>query len=83
MNTNDKITIMQIALKKMAKYIRENPPAALFSSKSIPFEIQIALLAGGSTEDPDGERYLAYFLNEATKEYKGYANDTLQTKSEK
>lgn len=75
----DRINIMQIALKKMAKYMRENPPAALISSKSksIPFEIQIYLLAGGSSEDPEGERYLGYFLNEAKKEYEETQNDSL------
>ena len=60
--------ILKLAFLKACEYIRENPPGSI--STTIPFESQIALLAGGSKEDPKGLRYATYFLKEAEKDWK-------------
>lgn len=63
---DEKYYILLNAALKMAKMLRENPPGV--SQTTIPFDIYVALIANGYNDDPEGYRFLNYFLNEAQKE---------------
>lgn len=58
------VKILFIALKKACKFIRENPPANIEAYNS---EILFKALITGA-DDPDGEEYIYYFLDQALKE---------------
>lgn len=58
---NKTVKILITALKKACKFIRENPPADIeaYNSENL-FK---ALIAGA--DEPDGEEYIYYFLDQA------------------
>lgn len=55
--------LLWIALKTVCKLLRQNPMADL---SRYPKQLIFALV--GSDNDPDGEKYLQYFLNVAKEE---------------
>lgn len=56
--------IMFRALKIIGKMLRRNPMGDL---DMYPAGL-IKVLAGGEGRDPDGEEYVTYFINKATRE---------------
>lgn len=66
MTDSERVVILQIALKKACKFMRDNPPGDL---GAYPLDmIQQALMGG--TSDPEGTRYVNYFLSKAIEEIK-------------
>ena len=63
----DKNELIKAALHKACKYLREHPPA----DAGWDGYINIISLLVDAKSDPDGIRWMKYFLNEAMKELEG------------
>ena len=60
----DKNELIKAALRKACKYLREHPPA----DAGWYGDMNIISLLVDAKSDPDGIRWMKYFLNEAMKE---------------
>ena len=60
----DKNELIKVALRKACKYLREHPPA----DAGWDGDMNIISLLVDAKSDPDGIRWMKYFLNEAMKE---------------
>lgn len=60
----DKVEIMRKAFLKACKYLREHPPA----DAGWDGDMDIIALLVDAKSDPDGKRWMHYFLREAMKE---------------
>lgn len=60
----DKVEIMRKAFLKACKYLREHPPA----DAGWDGDMDIIALLVDAKSDPDGKRWMSYFLREAMKE---------------
>ena len=60
----DKVEIMRKAFLKACKYLREHPPA----DAGWDGDMNIIALLVDAKSDPDGKRWMRYFLNEVMKE---------------
>ncbi len=60
----DKNELIKAALRKACKYLREHPPA----DAGWDGDMNIISLLVDAKSDPDGIRWMKYFLNEAMKE---------------
>lgn len=66
MTLEEKYEALRRAIFEMGKFMRQNPPAVLDGYYD-DMEL-LAVLAGGSQRDPNGEEYCFYFVNKAIKE---------------
>lgn len=62
MRFEEKYTILQNALREACKYMREYPPAEMPNGEYT--DIIYKALCGGN-EDPEGKKYINYFLERA------------------
>lgn len=60
----DKVEIMRKAFLKACKYLREHPPA----DAGWNGDMEIIRLVVDAKSDPDGKRWMRYFLSEVMKE---------------
>lgn len=65
MRFEEKYAILQDALREAGKYMREYPPAEMPNGEYS--DIIIKALVGGAIDDPEGNRYVSYFLERAIK----------------
>lgn len=64
MTDSERVIILQTALRKACKLLRDNPPGDL---GAYPDGLIEQALIGGA-DDPEGMRYVNYFLKQALKE---------------
>lgn len=60
----NKVEIMRKAFLKACKYLREHPPADVGWNS----DMEIIQLVVDAKSDPDGKRWMRYFLSEVMKE---------------
>lgn len=65
MTDSEKLQICVIALNKIGKLMRDNPPGNL---DAYPPKL-INCLVGGLKRDPEGKEFVKYFLDQALIEY--------------
>lgn len=68
MDNVDRLLILRSAVKDMAQFIRDNPPATIPEAKSMSMKDFCHCFANSSA-DPTGEKIVEYFI---TKSYNKY-----------
>lgn len=63
MSEKEKLEIVMKALRMACKFMRENPPGDI---DAYPIDMIQNVLVGG-TDDPEGKKYMRYFLYQAMK----------------
>lgn len=63
----EKYIILQNALKEAGKYMRENLPSVMPSGEYS--DIIHKAIGGGAINDPEGERFVNYFIERAIKNF--------------
>lgn len=65
MRFEEKYAILQDALREAGKFMREYPPAEMPHGEYS--DIIMKAIVGGAIDDPEGNRYVNYFLERAIK----------------